>query len=310
MKKFEAIYFDLTGTCNAQCPYCMTGPGKLRVKNFIEVDTFKKAILKLKDSGIIFPDTVVSLYNWGEPFIHPKIESIIEVMNELDVFYALSTNASLYHDLNPSLVKKLKHIIFSISGFSQASYDKIHGFKFEKIKENIRKFVYTARASGYKEQITIFFHVYQFNLLEIEKAKEFARELNVNLYPFHAIMNEWDKMEQFVEDKLAYDDLLKMSQALFLFNFKDLINNAPKDYFCPQWNYLTIDEQCNVLVCCQTPKYDKSYQLGNILTDSFDEILFKKQNNDVCAKCLKSGLAYYINNSLPMLDITPEVRQK
>jgi MoaA/NifB/PqqE/SkfB family radical SAM enzyme len=310
MKKFEAIYFDLTGTCNAKCPYCMTGPGKIRVKNFIEVDTFKKAIQKLKDTNIIQADSVVSLYNWGEPFMHPKIDDIIAVMNDLDVYYALSTNASLYQDFNPETVKKLKHMIFSISGFSQESYDRIHGFKFLKIKDNIEKFVTSARKHGYKDQFTIFFHVYQFNILEIEKAKDFAKSLNINLYPFHAIMNEWDKMEQYVEGTLPYNDLLEMSQALFLYNFKDLIKNAPNDYYCPQWNYLTIDEKCNVLVCCQTPKYNTNYQLGNILTDSIDEILYKKENNEVCAKCLKSGLAYYINNSLPMLDVTDPVRQK
>ena len=112
MKKYEAIYFDLTGTCNAKCPYCMTGPGKLRVKNFIEVDTFREALKRLKNTGVIFPDSVVSLYNWGEPFIHPKIESIIEVMHELDILYALSTNASLYHEFTPSMVKNLRHLIF------------------------------------------------------------------------------------------------------------------------------------------------------------------------------------------------------
>lgn len=298
MKKFSAIYFDLTGNCNANCPFCKTGLDKIKVKNFVIPERFEKGLQKLKDIGVIENDSVVSLYNWGEPFLHPDINKIVGVVNKLDVKYALSTNTSIFHEIRPEFVKNLRHFIFSMPGFSQDSYGRIHGFQFEKIRGNIERFVYTARDAGYGGVFTIFYHVYQFNVLEIPAARRFADSLGITLNPYLAIMNDWHAMNQMVDGSLSYANLLRSSSALFLHNFDGLIQKSPAGYKCPQWEYLTIDEDCNVLVCCQTPKYDPAYILGNVLTDDFADVLEKRKNHPVCNACLQKGLAYYINNSM------------
>lgn len=303
MEKFSAIYFDLTGNCNANCPFCKTGLDKIRVKNFVIPEKFEKGLQKLKDIGVVENNSVVSLYNWGEPFLHPDINKIVGVINKLDVKYALSTNASIFHEICPEFVKNLRHFIFSMPGFSQDSYGRIHGFQFEKIRNNIERFVHTARVAGYGGVFTIFYHVYQFNVMEIPDARRFADTLGITLNPYLAIMNDWYTMNQMVDGSLSYTDLLRLSKALFLHNFDDLIRKSPTGYKCPQWEYLAIDEDCNVLVCCQTPKYDAAYILGNILTDDFADILEKRKNSPVCGVCLQKGLAYYINNSMEQFRI-------
>jgi hypothetical protein len=182
-------------------------------------------------------------------------------------------------------------------GFSQTSYDRIHGFKFSKIKANIEKIIKNARMAGFNGYSAILYHVYQFNLNEIEPARIFAKRLNIDFDPHLAIINEWDKMEAFVENRLSYNDLLRMSQELFLYKFNDTIPHTPKNYTCPYGSILAIDESCNVLICCHSPKYNSSFVVGNLLKDNILKILADKMSNSVCKKCVDTGLAYYINNS-------------
>lgn len=60
-------------------------------------------------------------------------------------------------------------------GFSQESYDKIHGFNFEKIKENIKKYANDMELAGVKDKMWVAYHMYQFNLDEIYDAYVFLR---------------------------------------------------------------------------------------------------------------------------------------
>lgn len=78
-------------------------------------------------------------------------------------------------------MKNLIAVRFSMCGFSQQSYDRIHKFKFDRIRENIRAIVSRLRSSGYKEYIEIFFQVYQFNANELRECQRFANDLGVVL---------------------------------------------------------------------------------------------------------------------------------
>jgi len=47
-----------------------------------------------------------------------------------------------------------------MNGFSQSSYDKIHGFDFELIKKNIIEIIKTFRNAGYLGVATILYTTY------------------------------------------------------------------------------------------------------------------------------------------------------
>lgn len=303
INRFKTVYWDIINTCNANCKYCITGRNKPKEIKYLTLETLSSGLDKLLSAGYIdTKQTVISLYNWGEPFLHPNLDEIIQELNNRNLKYAFSTNASIVPNINKAFVKNLDHIIFSMPGFSQKSYDKIHGFNFEKIKANILQIVNDCRACGFKGDFVVSAHVYQFNLDELKEANKFFEKHKIRYNPYYAILNHWDDLVDLKDGKLSYDKLLDISQNLFMFKYEELIKNAPENYSCPQNDFLIIDEEANVLHCCQIPKENPEHWSGNILSDNLDDVISKRQNCAVCEKCLKTGLAYYINNSL----ITPE----
>ncbi|HIE07386.1 MAG TPA: radical SAM protein, partial [Desulfarculaceae bacterium] len=168
---YKEVYFEISGICNARCPFCVTGTRRLPQGDFISVDLFEKSIDKLIEEKLIDRRSCIFLYNWGEPFLHPDLDNIIEYVNKREINFALSSNASVYKEFKVKDVEKLHEISFSMSGFSQFSYDRIHGFRFEKIKQHITMFAENLKKIGYRNKVKIFFHIYQFNLDEIILAK-------------------------------------------------------------------------------------------------------------------------------------------
>jgi wyosine [tRNA(Phe)-imidazoG37] synthetase (radical SAM superfamily) len=304
---FQTVFFDIVGFCNGKCPYCISGSSCKHKGEWISPENFEATIKMLLSINAIDQTSAIGLYNWGEPFLYQKLDGIVEVMNKYKLKYSFSTNASNIPNISPNLVRGLDQIYFSMSGFSQASYNRIHGFKFEKICSNIKQIVTSLRKHGYRGKITILFHIYQFNLNEIKACHDFAQKIGIEFKPYFAILNNWNELVDYQNNRSTSDKLKKYSQDLFLFDFDEKIRNAPLNYKCPQWECLVLDEESNVLTCCQVPKYDNRYIVGNVLKDPIDEIMKKKRVCAVCKECVGSGLAYYLNTSLACPEFYPHI---
>jgi MoaA/NifB/PqqE/SkfB family radical SAM enzyme len=150
---FNPIFFEISGRCNAHCHWCYTGIANKNNQpkgNFVDFDEFVTSINYMVAHGIIQSNSTVFLYNWGEPFLHPKFEKIISFLNSKGVKYGLSTNGSSpAHFKHNEDLRGLVHLRFSMCGFSQASYSKIYGFSFEKIKQNIINILNDFRNRGF-----------------------------------------------------------------------------------------------------------------------------------------------------------------
>jgi len=154
MEKYRTVIFDIVGYCNARCPYCQSGIYKKPGKTIIEPKLFEKAIDKLS-TGIIARDAIFNLFMWGEPFLHPELDEILTILNNYGYKYCFSTNASRVPAIDKNFVRNLHSIIFSMSGFSQTSYNKIHGLKFDLVLNNIKKIVDECRNLGFKGDFNI-----------------------------------------------------------------------------------------------------------------------------------------------------------
>lgn len=228
----------------------------------------------------------------GEPFLHPKFKEIIKFLDEEGLSFALSTNASKVILLDNNELKNLKYITFSMCGFSQKSYDKIHGFNFEQIKRNISEILDNFKKNGFKGDAYVSYHVYQFNINEIPNIIKFCNEQSMGFSPAIAFINDFERFKKYIKSELDYNDLKKATQELLLYYVDEMIEEKDKEYYCPQFDCLSVDENCNIITCC----LDSSIY-GKIYNSKADDINNWRMNSSVCKECNNIGLNYVVNTS-------------
>lgn len=303
---YDEVFVDISGCCNAKCKWCVTGrknreDGRIPSHQaFMDFTSFKKLYNHLYKTRIIEKSTMISLYNWGEPMLNKNYPEIISFLSEQRHPYRVSTNASAVQLLDDREAYRYCDLInFSMPGFSQESYNRIHGFSFEKIKENIIKIVDNVKACGFEGNAVITFHVYKFNISEIEKAKEFADKYEMAFFPKYAYLNGGSMLLDFFEDKPGLEDA---EEDMFLSFAKPLASRRKQDYQCRNKDTLTLDWDGSILTCC----CDDVNRWGSIFNiHSFYELcqLRKKiLNCDFCQKCRHYGIDYWLGNQ-PKVDI-------
>lgn len=285
----KSILVEISNVCNAQCYYCQTGwenrnhithPGT----SFMEVERFKQILAYARKTSFVKGQSLVTLHNWHEPLLHPDFSSIIKAAQQASYCVELSTNANVLPKISPDFdASPIAMTIFSMPGFSQASYDKIHRFDFEHIKHNIAQIVKTFRQHGCFGRFIIAFHVYQFNTHELQAAKAFARSLAIDLWPYFAFICDGPRHLQYLKGTLPNDYLLNVSKDLFMGFY---MKNLKPSTFCPVAKNLTVDVDGNCRMCCNDDTL-----LGNVFEmtpDRWDRI---HQEHPVCKECMALGKA-------------------
>ena len=295
---FKTLVFEISGVCNARGPYCITGnrSGGTGQERFLDPARFEGALDRLLAQGLIGPKTVTHLYNWGEPFLHPDLPGILRILARRNLRFIISTNASRPMSFERESLPFLKHIFISAPGFSQASYDRIHGFQFGTVLENIEGLLASLRVSAFTGKREMLYHIYQFNLDEIALARRFCQDKHILFSPYAAYLNDYNQALSYLNGKMDYALLRRVSQELLLFYLDDLLAAQPSDYVCQQFSQLTLDENCQVLTCCVAPKNHPDYALGSVFDLSAEDIRTRKVSQGICKECLCAGVAWWTHN--------------
>lgn len=302
---YKHVYFEISGICNAHCNYCVNGKDSISglthktKSSLIDVETFYKAIDHMLNQKIISQDSIIHLYNWGEPFLHPKLKDILAFLHKKFLSFGLSTNISKPVTFSKNELALLEHITFSMPGFSQHSYDKIHKFNFEQIKNNIESMITNFRESGFKGSATIAYHLYKFNIDEIQSAQEFAKKNNISIHFSSAYFNGFSMFKKYLNGELDFETLKKIKSELFIEHIQEFQSKRPKDYYCPQFNYLTIDENCNILPCCAMEKNCPDYNyIGSVFELDQNTLRSKKRSHPLCHDCQNLSIDFLGHNSI------------
>lgn len=288
----KQVYYEIVGKCNAQYSYCITGNGT-QTGDFVDVEKFKETVKSLYARKIVDSDTIFALFNWGEPFLHPKFNEIVTFLSSSNIKFALSSNLSVIpKNIDINSFKSLQSLTISMPGFSQNSYSKIHGFNFYKILENIN----TLSKIVPVEKMQVSYHIYQFNVSEIKLAQEYFKRTGIKVFSSFAYFNDYNMARDYLTGLLLLENMKKVSKELLLFYVDDLIAQMPKNYSCPQFEYMNIDENCNVIHCCVAPKNSKDYLVGEASTIDTNK-LNNRYQSDICRECYATKIVYWAHNT-------------
>ena len=300
---FDAIHIDITGGCNAKCPLCSTARETFGQRiNFISTADFARTLDRLLDLGLaVRARSTISLFNWGEPILHPDLDGIVAALNARDLAISFSTNASKKTSFTVS-THGFREFTFSVPGWSQASYDKVHGLRFDRVIANMEATLENLRATGFRAKPMLAFHVYQFNAFdEQDAARAWCRRNGVAFFPYYAYINDYRVAKAYRKGEMSPVEIGELSRSLFLHYVDDLVARQPADWECPQWDTrLTLNHKSQVLLCCVVPDTHEASVLGSVFDLSRDEVLLRKRSSKECDDCLGCGVAYWGHNFVPV----------
>lgn len=303
------IFLEISGNCNAKCKWCVTGqqnrcnsynrhtpPGGGK---YADLASFEKMIYHLLETKLIEKGTTtIELYNWGEPMLNPDFPKIISFLSSQGVRFAISTNASIVPQIRDiDSYKYCTDINFSMPGFSQMSYDKIHGFNFERIKNNMIKILYDARKSGFEGRAVLNYHIYKFNTEEIIPAISFANAHGLEFGPKYAYLNGSDILRRYFSNNVSVVERQEIDQDLFMSDQMSDIKEVSSQFRCNLADYLVIDWDGTILTCCMADEREEN-KWGNIHdVQCYEEWLSLREKilaSKFCCECKKQGIAYWL----------------
>jgi radical SAM protein with 4Fe4S-binding SPASM domain len=160
-------------------------------------------------------DKTVILGAVFEPFIHPEINKLIDILNRQSCRLVIITNAKNLHKNSLVAIYEadLDSVTFSFDGITQASYEAIRkGGNYHQTLKNIDRF-----RIAFSKQNTFFavnYTVMSSNLNEVAKAPAFWEEYDIDLIRFISMVvrNE----SKFLEQNSLWDKRASFFQALDL----------------------------------------------------------------------------------------------
>lgn len=267
-----SISIEPTTACNLGCPECPSG-----LKNFTRpTGNLNENLLE----GILdeIGDTLqyLTFYFQGEPFIHPKMVSLIEKASSRGIFSATSTNAHFITEkVAEEIVESgLNKLIISIDGTTQDVYEqyRVRG-KLKKVIEGTRNIL------AAKEKKNALFPLVYFQFLVVRPNE-------------HQIKDVYK-----LADELGVDGvLLKTAQVYSYENGNDLIPTIDKYARYKQekdgtwsiknkllnqcwrmWHSCVITWDGRIVPCCFDK--DATHELGQFGNTSFKEVWWGESYN-------------------------------
>jgi hypothetical protein len=306
---------DILGSCNLKCPSCPHSIIETEVpKGSMTVETFKSVFDKIiTDTPSI---SHISLYSWGEPFLHPHLDKIIDYVHEKNVAVALSSNLSIkFGDRIEKIIKSNPdYLKVSLSGFYPEAYNNTHaGGDINLVKRNL--ILIRNLLDKYKSTtlIDINYHLYKDNSGEnIKQMEKFAEDLGFIISKTYALVMPLERVISHVEGNPDFQT--KQLETNLLVTIDEGIKASSKiplpKNTCPfRENQININSDLTVPVCCVVWERDKNVVAQNFLKTNLNEINLNKKQVKLCNKCMKLNLPEY-NMGFNKMDWERYAKQK
>lgn len=289
---------DIAGACNLKCPSCAhTVEGINNPKGFMSFDDFKKITEKMVNEISLVSH--VCLYSWGEPFLHPKLDSFINHLHNMGIAAAVSTNLSIesFEQIEKVIRASPDYLKISLSGFYPEIYNTTHtGGDITLVKSNLYRLKYFIEKHKSSIFLDVNYHLYKNNTgIDMIRMKELCDDLGFLFSPCYANITPVERLIDYCEGNI--DTKTKKFLKLLLVGIDKGLeiakpyNNLPCRFLTNQVN---INWDRSVPLCCICFDRQNSNISNDYLKDSLKDISLKKENHPLCKKCRKYAIPPYL----------------
>lgn len=295
-KKPNNVQIEISNKCNLNCEMCPRKDFNLPYKN-MSFSFFKEIANKLDNIDLILPT------GWGESFVHPGIDKIVNYLKLKNHKTKIATNGLLLNNqklINTAL--KLDYLTFSLD---ELDNKKSHGYS-KEVSNNIKNLIKEKNEKGRKNPFICIQPVLYKENKDILKIIKLASELGVDRVNIVRPYTKFNKNLSlpWKERKKIYKQVRSLSKKLgirvdvfeyasftgirrFLWKYGKGLFRINK--WCPRlydFAYVTLDGK--VTPCCALPRCI----VGDLTKQSIEEIWnskkmedFRKNHIKICKDC-------------------------
>ena len=288
---------DISGSCNLKCLSCAHSIEDHDTPlGLMDYSNFTKVVDKIISEA---PETShVSLYSWGEPLLHPRIDEMVNYLHDRNIAVGLSSNLS---HINSKIIDKIgtyspDYLKISLSGYYDEAYNSTHqGGDIELVKSNLYRLKYVLKKSNSSTLVDINYHLYKNNNCKnLAKMQELANELGFLMSTTYALVMPLERVIDHCNQN-ASEQTKALSKNLLVDIDEgiDASKNIKLDGICPfRENQININADLTVPVCCLV--FNREHLVSNnYLKDSLESIDENKQKEALCNTCMRLNLPQY-----------------
>ncbi len=316
MKQF-ILDIDIGGACNLRCPCCPQGNvNEYRLPHgFMEPELLARIVAKAKSECQV---KYISLFNWAEPLLHPRLPELIRTVQDAGIPCNLSSNLNILPNADAIMAANPASLRISNSGFTQEVYGITHrGGNIERVKKHMVELAEAKKRNRATTDIYVYYHRYRHNLKEESLMREFATGLGFNFQAVWALAFPLEKIlahagEEISDFALTEEDRQLLDRLAVPLKKVLFVARKYKERPCSlREDAISVDFQGNVTLCCGV--FDaRKYTLGKYLDMPLGEIQKLRLSHPLCERCMRQGGHVYLTNGsyeldeLALANIAPE----
>ena len=165
------VFIECTDKCNLSCPHCYGGFGR-RNSNFIKLENFRQLLEECQKIGVYEVDIT-----GGEPFMHPEINSILQLLYEYSMLTTLFSNLTVCNKdhLDRIISSGVKTVVTSIESYDSAIHNSFRGLD-NALNKTIKNIKYL-KDQGVEVKVNLVLGKH--NIEDAEKTIDFILSLSV-----------------------------------------------------------------------------------------------------------------------------------
>lgn len=285
---------DVVGTCNLRCPSCPVGNSPARPKGFMDPALFGRILAKIRAESPD-PQPRLTLYNWGEPLLHPELPRLITMAHDAGLAVQLSTNLNIRHGLSEVIAAGPEELKISLSGFTPDSYARSHRRgDLALVLANMREVRRLIDLHGVATRVWIGHHIYRANRDQIPAVAALARELGFAHHPIDAFFMPLERLGAYLDGDDSADPggiipdlpLNPRARAAALAGQIDPASDCEL-----RFAQTVINHDGSLALCCSV--YDAENMLGAQFLDlDHEEIQARRYAHPFCGTCMAKHMHY------------------